>query len=48
MVVTQKMFSDMVEQLNKAFEKLEARVTELETAKKPSVKPAEKKTSTKA
>lgn len=48
MVVTQKMFNDMVEQLNKAFEKLEARITELETAKKPSVKPAEKKTTTKA
>ena len=48
MVVSQKSFNDLVEQVNKAFEKLEARLDALENAKKPTVKPAEKKTTTKA
>jgi hypothetical protein len=48
MVVSQTTFNDAMAQINKAFEKLEARLAELENAKKPSVKPAEKKTSTKA
>lgn len=48
MVVSQKTFNDMVAQINKAFEKLEARIVELESAKKPSVKPAEKKSTTKS
>lgn len=43
MVVAQKTFNDAMEQINKAFEKLEARIAELENAKKPTVKPAERK-----
>jgi len=43
MVVAQKTFNDAMEQINKAFEKLEARLAELENAKKPTVKPAERK-----
>ena len=46
MVVSQKMFNDLVEQVNKAFEKLEARLRELENAKKPTIKPAERKKTT--
>ena len=45
MVVAQKTFNDAMEQINKAFEKLEARLNALENAKKPTVKPAEKKAS---
>lgn len=43
MVVAQKTFNDAMEQINTAFQKLEARIAELENAKKPTVKPAEKK-----
>ena len=46
MVVSQKSFNDLVEQVNKAFEKLEARLDALENAKKPTVKPAERKKTT--
>ena len=48
MVVTQKMFNDLVNQVNASFERLQQRVEELEAAKKPSVKPAEKKTTAKS
>ena len=48
MVVSQKTFNDAMEQINRAFEKLEARIAELEAAKKPSVKPAEKKTTSRS
>jgi len=47
-VVTQRMFNDLVDQVNASFERLEQRIKELESAKKPTVKPAEKKTTTKA
>ena len=43
MVVSQKMFNDLVNQINASFERLERRLEELEAAKKPSIKPAEKK-----
>ena len=46
MVVSQKSFNDLVEQVNKAFEKLEARLDVLENAKKRTVKPAERKKTT--
>jgi BMFP domain-containing protein YqiC len=40
------MFNDLVNQVNASFERLERRIEELEAAKKPSIKPAEKKKST--
>ena len=36
MVVSQKMFNDLVEQINKEFERLEQRIKELEAKEKPT------------
>ena len=44
MVVSQKTFSDAMDQINKAFEKLEARLAELEKPKAaPKKAPIDKK-----
>ena len=46
MVVSQKMFNDLVNQVNASFERLERGIEELEASKKPTVKPAERKKTT--
>ena len=46
MVVTQKMYNDLVNQVNAEFERVNRRLEELELAKKPTIKPAERKKST--
>jgi ubiquinone biosynthesis protein UbiJ len=39
MVVTQKMFSDLVNQINASFERIEKRLEELESKAKPTTTP---------